>query len=203
MKLAITTAAMVLSLGAIAANATTTIGGIDFADNAFADALYFSSGTFTTSGGTLTDVLTDIDAGTYAFSTTTGANVILGFTDNDVFNLAGADIAVFEVGVPDTIQLTFGTQTLSYLTTYTGFSAGRFNLNVALIDFSDFGIAAGANLTYQSFILDAQSSSGTVPSLSLVGALHTVLSPVPEPDNMTLLLSGLSIMGLVIRRRHT
>lgn len=192
-------AALALAAVASSAQAITTVGGINFADNAFADALYFSSGSYTTSGGSLATVLTDKDAGTYAFSFTAGAEVMLGFTDNGVYNLAGADLAIFELGVPDTVTVTLGTQTKSYLTASTGFMAGGYQLNVALVDFSDFGIIAGANLPYQALGLSTQASGGTVPSLSLVGALHT--APVPEPESIALLLAGLGVVGVVAKRR--
>lgn len=203
MKLSQLCLAAAVAATSVGAQAVTTIGGINFADNAFADALYYSYGSYTTSGGSLASVLTDIDEGTYAFSFTPGANVMLGFTDNNVFNGAGADLAIFELGIPDTVKVFFGTQSMSYLTSYTGYSAGGYNLNVALVDFSDFGIAAGANLTYQSIGLETQAAGGTVPSLSLVGALNTVM-PVPEPETYALLLLGLGAVGLSSRlRKHS
>ena len=193
--------ATALAATSAAAHAITTVGGISFEDNAFADALYFSSGTYTTSGGSLASVLTDKNPDTYAFSFSEGAAVVLGFTDNNVFNLGGADLAIFEVGIPDTITVTLGTQTKSYTTTYTGFAAGPFNLNVTLVDFSDFGIVDGANLTYQTLGLSIASTSGTVPSLSLVGALHT--SAVPEANALTLALAGMgAVAGVAYRRRR-
>ena len=192
--------ASALAATSAAAHAITTVGGISFEDNAFADALYFSSGTYTTSGGSLASVLTDTDADTYAFSFSEGAAVMLGFTDNSVFNLGGADLAIFEVGIPDTVTVTLGTQTRSYTTSYTGFSAGGYSLNVVLVDFSDFGIVEGANLPYQTLGLSTSSGSGTVPSLSLVGALHT--SAVPEANALTLALAGMGAVGGVAYRRR-
>lgn len=192
--------AAALAAASVGAQAVTTIGGINFDDNAFADALYYSAGSFTTSGGSLASVLTDKNPGTYAFSFSAGANVMLGFTDNGVYNGAGADLAIFELGIPDTLTVSFGTQSLSYLSTYTGYSAGGYNLNVALVDFSDFGIATGANLTYQSIGLSTVAAGGTVPSLSLVGALHTA-APVPEPETYALMLLGIGAVGLGSRLR--
>lgn len=197
MKRALTAAA--LAVAAMGASATTTVGGISFADNAFADALYYSYGSYTTSGGSLAQVLTDKDAGTYAFSHTPGASVLLGFTDNNVFNGAGADLAIFELGVPDTVKVSFGTQTLSFQTVATGYTAGGYALNVAYVDFSAFGIANGANLQYQSITLDTVAQGGTVPSLSLVGALH--VTAVPEPESYAMLLAGLGAIGALVRRR--
>lgn len=124
---------------------------------------------------------------------------MLGFTDNDVLNGTGADLAIFELGVPDTVKVTFGIQTQSFLTTYTGFSAGGFDLNVALIDFSTFGIASGANLPYVSIGLDTPGNT-TVPSLSLVGAFH--VTAVPEPESYSMMLAGLGLIGFMAARRR-
>jgi hypothetical protein len=196
-KRALTAAA--LAVCAMGASATTTVGGISFADNAFADAVYYSFGSFGTSGGSVSQVLTDTDPGTYAFSFTPGASVLLGFTDNNVFNGAGADLAIFELGIADSVKVSFGTQTLSFQTVATGYTAGGFALNVALVDFSAFGIANGANLQYQSIGLDSVAPGGTVPSLSLVGALH--VTAVPEPETYAMLLAGLGAIGAMVRRR--
>lgn len=201
MKLRMITAALALAAASTGAQAITTVGGIDFADNAFADALYYSLGSYTTAGGDLATVLTDKDAGTYAFSFTANAGVMLGFTDNDVYNLAGADLAIFELGVPDTVTLSLAGQTKSYTTVGTGYFAGGYALNVALVDFSDFGIVEGANLPYQFIGLSTGGSGGTVPSLSLVGALHT--TPVPEAGSVAMLLAGLGVVGVVAKRRKT
>jgi len=196
-KRALTAAALAVCV--MGASATTTVGGINFADNAFADAVYYSFGSFSTSGGSVSQVLTDTDPGTYAFSFTPGASVLLGFTDNNVFNGAGADLAIFELGIADSVKVSFGTQTLSFQTVATGYSAGGFALNVALVDFSAFGIANGANLQYQSIGLDSVAPGGTVPSLSLVGALH--VTAVPEPETYAMLLAGLGAIGAMVRRR--
>ena len=189
-----------LAAASLGAQATVNVGGINFANDAFADSLIYSIGSYTTSGGSLASVLTDNNPGTYAFSFTPGAGVMLGFTNN-VFNGAGADLAIFELGVPDTVQVSLGFQTQSFQTVSTGYNAGGYALNVALIDFSAFGIAAGANLQYQTIGLSIAASGGTVPSLSLVGALHT--APVPEPESYAMLLAGLGLMGTIARRRKT
>lgn len=199
MKIKRVLTAIALAASALGASATTTVGGISFADNAFADALYYSFGSYTTSGGTLAQVLTDTNPGTYAYSRTPGASLLLGFTDNNVFNGAGADLAVFELGIADSVKVSFGAQTLSFQTVATGYTAGGYALNVALVDFSAFGIANGANLQYQSIGLDTVAPGGTVPSVSLVGALH--VAAVPEPETYAMLLAGLGAIGALVRRR--
>jgi hypothetical protein len=166
------------------AKAVTVVGGLTFQDNAFADSLISSSGSFTTSGGTLTSVLTDTDSGTYAFSSSPGAFVNLGFTDNLLVNGSGNDLALFELGIPDTFKVTIGGITKSYLSVDTGQSAGGFGLNVATVNLDDFGIAPNTTLSNILIGLDTTSAASTVPSLSLVGALNSgavTSTAVPEP----------------------
>jgi hypothetical protein len=180
------------------ASASMTVGGYTFDNNAFVDSLISSSGSFSTSGGSLSSVLTDTDAGTFAFSWTPGASVNLGFTDNVLVNGTGSDLVLFETGVPDTFKVTLNGITNNYLTTYTGYSAGGWNLNAVAVNLDDFGIASGATLSSVLLGLD-YDGGGTVPSLSLVGALNSSSSAVPIPAAVWLLGSGL--VGLVGLRK--
>jgi len=183
-------------LPTVVSTSAVTIAGVTFQDNAFADSVISSSGSFTTSGGTLADVLTDKNVGTYALSQDAGAYVELGFTDNALVNGPGPDLALFELGSPpDTFQiaLSIGGQTINYTSAATGFlsildAQHIYPINLAEVDLSDFGVAAGASLDKVviglSFQTQANATVSTVPSLSLVGALNTV------PDSGSMLSLG-------------
>jgi hypothetical protein len=183
---------LVLSMGSYAH--ADIIGGLNI--TSFADSLISSSGDFVTSGGTLEAVLTDHDPGTGAFSRSPGAYVQLGFS-NPIVNRSGYDLALFELGTPDTfnLSLTLGGTTIEYPTSYTGFSIGRYYLNVAQINLDDFGLPMDALVDQIVVGMDLLSIYGNRPSLTLAGALD----PVPVPGAVWLLGSGL--LGLVIRGR--
>lgn len=170
------------------------IGGLNI--TSFADSLISSSGTFTTSGGSVAAVLTDHDPGTYAYSSDSGAYVQLGFS-HSIVNGPGYDLALFELGTPDTfkLSLTLGGTTIQYLSSDTGFSVSAngfvYNLNAAQINLDDFGLPVGATVDQIAVGLDVQSIYRNRPSLSLAGALNSV----PVPGAIGLLGSGL--LGLV------
>src|SRR5260221_8712187 len=108
---------LVTALAIAGPASATSVGGFNIVSSA--DSLISSSGTFTTSGGSLSSVLTDTDAGTYALSFSPGASVTLGFSSG-IVNGAGNDFVLFELGTPDTVSVTLNGTTLSFLLTATG-----------------------------------------------------------------------------------
>lgn len=127
------------------ASAAVSVGGFSFDNNAFVDVLNSSSGSFSTSGGTLASTVTDVDASTFAFSFSQGAFLDLGFTDNVAVNGAGNDIVLFELGVPDRWLVTINGISNQCQSAGTGFSAGGFQLTACGLDLSAFGIASGGS----------------------------------------------------------
>ena len=176
------------------------MGGFTFDDNAFADVLNSSSGNFSTSGGPLASVVTDTDAGTFAFSRDQGAFLDLGFTDNVAINGAGNDIVLFELGVPDRWLVTINGISNQCASAGTGSSAGSFSLNACAFDLSSFGIASGGQVS--SLRLSFFNES-TTASTSLVGALNSsgAGGVVPEPATWAMLLTGFGLVGVSMRRR--
>ena len=164
-----------------------------------AEQLLGSFGSYTTSGGSLSTVLTDADKGTYALSFDRGGYVDLGWTSVFVLNGAGDDLVLFELGVPDSFTVTINGISNVYTTSDTGSDAGGYNLNRSVVDLSSFGLAAGASISSLRIGMDIQDAGGTVPSLSYVEALNT--APVPEPETYAMLLAGLGVMGALARRR--
>jgi len=177
------------------ANATVLVGGYSFDDDAFADYLISSSGSYSTSGGSLESCVTGANVDTWAGSLDPGAYLDLGFSDNYLVNGPGNDLALFELGVEATfgVSVTIGGTTLLYDTFDTGYSGGGYKLNLALVNLDDFGLAAGSLLSHIVIGMDNLGNSDIPPALAVVGALNSI----PEPG--TVLIIGLG--SLVLRRR--
>lgn len=189
---------------ASSAMATITVGGIGFADNAFADKLASSSGSFTYTGATLEASVVGSDVSDYAYSFDKGSYLALKFTDNNVVNGYSYDLAIFELGVPDTfkVSLTIGGTTINYTSAATGYNAGGYSLNVAMVDLSDFGVAPGDLVSDIVLGMDyVSTATGTVPSVTAVGALNSCTC-VPEPSTYVAGLSALGMLGMMVRRNR-
>ena len=172
-----------------------TVGGIEFAENAFADTVLSTnaaSSHFVTGDPQVMVsaevAITGADQDSY-FDPTGSEYVEVGFTDNVLRNRVGDDFVVFELGTAEvaSVRLTVGGAQRNVQSTYTGFvnSYGA-AINVAFFDLEDFGIAA--NATISSLVIAAVGA----PEFSAVAA-------IPEPS--TALLLGLGLVGMAARGR--
>jgi hypothetical protein len=172
-----------------------TVGGIEFAENAFADTV------LSTNAASSHFVTGDPQVVVSAEVAITGANqdsyfdptgseyVEVGFTDNVLRNRVGDDFVVFELGTAEvaSVRLTVGGAQRNVQSTYTGFvNSYGVAINVAFFDLEDFGIAA--NATISSLVIAAVGA----PEFSAVAA-------IPEPS--TALLLGLGLAGMAARGR--
>lgn len=204
--------ALAAALVAVAGGASATtleIGGLSLDSQGFADTLISSSGSFVTSGASLAQSLTDHQLATWVQSSTPGAQVVLGFTDNRLVNGAGDDLALFEVGHEayeysqegfDSLWVTINGQTRLYFTTETTTTVDDHNVNMTRIDLSHFGLAEGVQLDRVQIGLD-YDTRGSLPQLQLVAAMNSVAAPVPEPASAGLLLAGGGLLVAARRRR--
>lgn len=185
------------------ANATITIGGYTFDDNAFVDVVTGSSGTFKLVGGnTIASVILDNNVNTYLSSRDPGAYLDLGFTDNVVVNGAGDDLVLFELGWPDTWLVTINGITQTVASSFTGqmvpVYSMTYGLNAAAIDLTSFGVASGGTIDSLrlSFVLTPETQSTT----ALVGAINS--ASVPEPATWAMMIGGFGLVGASLRRQR-
>jgi hypothetical protein len=178
--------------------AGTAYDTVDFADTLLSSGS--TGGAFSVNSGTLANAVTGSNINDWAFCNCDSAFVELGFTDNVVFNGAGADLRLFEIGTPDDfgISLTIAGVTQTIVSASTGFTEGSgFGINLANIDLSLFGIAPGA--TVNSIVVRMGFPFGNTsnsPTLAGVTALNS--RAVPEPGLMLLLGTGAAALA---RRR--
>ena len=208
-----------LSLGLSGAGANTIVAGYDFQDSAFADSVISSSGIYAavTSSATynpasaaqLQAAVTGSSVTKYAIAipptggTVAGANIKLGFTDNYLVNGDGNDLALFELGTPSTFAVTIGVTTINYSSVHTFFTTvinGETTpINMVQIDLSLFGVAPNTQL---SNILIGMGIGSSVPSLTVVGALHSAPVNQSVPDaGSTISMLGAAFVGLGLLKR--
>ncbi len=112
------------------------------------------------------------------------ATLELEFTDNDVNNNPGTDLWIYEIGFPETFNLTIGgtTQLIVPVDTLVNNSDGD-DIYVAQIEFGDFGFASGPIGTQTIMISNTTNST---PDIAAVA--------VPEPATMV----HMALLGAIV-----
>ncbi|TAF11211.1 MAG: hypothetical protein EAZ77_01245 [Nostocales cyanobacterium] len=180
LSLGVAAGSVMLALGVAKPASAVVIGGVDLSDDGFASRVISRTGSFATSGGSISSVLIDKNVSTYAYSTRPGTSVTLGF-NNPIINGTGFDLALFDLDESLAIfNLTIAGITKSYQSFFTGTftdDANQYPINVAKVNLDDFGIRANDSINRLTIGFDTNES----PSLALVG---TLTRSVPEPSAM-------------------
>lgn len=169
---------------------TITVGGIEFATNAFADTVLATVPrlglTFPTSQPLVT-AIADSDPGDGV--DLAGGYVLMGFVDNVAFNGDGNDLALFQAGGAEGFRVALDFDGLTdpdarvlVPTTPTGFvdQYGE-NINVGYVDLSDLGVADGQSITSIAIASNLDDVIVSGADLTAVGALHVTAEPPPPP----------------------
>ncbi len=222
----------VLAIATTGAQAAVTLGSYTFDDSAFVDSVTSFAGSGMYDGSSYANPLstpgpiTDIDATTFYATAPYGGyddvTLGLGFTDNGAYNGAGSDLAFLftwdQTGntldltingitaglAPVTLQGCGGPATQCVLDgmAWNGSVLNNQYLGVALVDLSDFGVAAGAALAGDMQLHLAQLTSNPVV-FNLAGAFYGTAPTTVVPVPAALWLFGSGLLGLagLARRR--
>lgn len=114
----------------------------------------------------------------------------------------GGQLRAFDLATPSVF--TTSSIVASSLTT-TGLPTQDWTASAAIsLDGASWIEGSGINLTIENILLalSTQPATGAFIEKKYVGlSFETTLSPVPEPGHAMLILSGLSLLGFVVRRR--
>ncbi|NOZ25937.1 MAG: PEP-CTERM sorting domain-containing protein [Nitrospirae bacterium] len=235
----------VVLLGTVSMAGALVIGGAswsyDFDDTAFVDSVIDKNidGGWYWGGGTESGLLNgDVTDGGVALLDKDYISFI--FTDNTALNGVGADLAIFEAGFPaEDIVVSVSpftddtgwTPARTYSSKDTGAKAADdYNLNVALIDLTDFGFAEGDSIAAVKIfgITSVYSCCGSTGKRGRKGkgggttindpyikkccksiggtdlvAIGSLSKSVPVAEPGTLLLIGTGLVGLGLMRRKS
>jgi len=187
------------------------IAGQAFDDSAFVSNVSVSSGSFnsfdasTGDSISITDALTDTSLNTYAASVGT-SSLDMSFSTN-IYNGTGNDLAFFfnGYGINNHINLTIGSETIAYTaevlwfdeSSNLAYSGGGQALAGIFVNLDDFIQSDFTNSALDTFNVSIAHDNW----LSVVSGYNILPTPVPVPAAVWLFLSGLSVLGLIKRRK--
>ena len=169
------------------------VGGIQFDDNAFSDAILSTDYTGgLVNAATLEEALLGTTLSTYidydipplgqdpsTYTKDLRQYIELGFIDNDVYNGEGNDLVFFEAGSPNAIYVCLNTtyqEEISIIvpTNYRPYDSKI--INVGYLDLSVLGVPEGEKIdriTVSSWRTPQDGTGYGVPEIAAVGALHS------------------------------
>lgn len=180
MKLKSALFAVALAVGSLSAQAAT----YSFSQDGFAG------------GGSVTGSFSGVDLnadGLLDYNTTIGGN-----SEISLFSLSfsgGAQAAAFTMGIGDLAGLVYQV------------NGGNFIGDNGLVNTGEGIVAIGAQVAYFSGVGPLGSAGGQIwdgagGPLTSTASLVSVTA-VPEPESFAMMLAGLGVMGVVVRRRRT
>ena len=132
-----------------------------------------------------------------------GGTIVLRFLDNRLTGsgTAAADLWIFEVG-PD-VEDTFVDISVDGAAWH---SVGKVGGSTAGVNLDAFGFGPQHQFAYVRLTddpnADGQTGITVGADIDALGAISTVLTPIPEPRAYALLIAGLGLLGFAIRRRQ-
>jgi len=203
MRLGIYCAAAAMALFGNTASAL-VVGDFIFDDDAFADRAVISS-TVSGTRGPAVGVESAADGDLSTAANINDSFVEIFFDDNVLINGPGEDIVIFSGTNNNVIRLSTGPQTAvvtgsgNFIPSGATGNTSGFSLNGAAIDLSTLGFADGAEVTDGLFL----SRGGVFTTVWDVAALNSrsVVSAVPLPASLPLMLGAIGVLGLVRRLR--
>lgn len=187
-------------------SASVSVGPYVFDDTAFVDTVLSMSGTINSND---TNAITDLNPASYIYSSNNGY-IDLSFGSTSIYNGSGNDLAFFFLGNQSTISVSLlgnTTPAQSYTSSFLYDTNGNqyavnvggsyYALSAALLNLDAFGMNGTDAL--EGFRVNL----GTNNFLSLVGGFHLepAATVVPLPAPFLLLLSGLTALGIISRRK--
>jgi len=184
-------ATAILVFSSSKANATITLGGYSFENNAFADEVLDIYGTWIYDGPAKALLGANITYATVNWPYDENAYIRVAFTDNSIVNGPGTDLILFETSAGQTLGCPARITISGITNTYDTHWLGPGDLHAAIVNLDDFSVAPGGRVS----TITLWGGANDTDYMGL-GALNNG-APIPEPATLFLLTLG----GLILRRR--